>query len=48
MEVVGITLPSMKILITQALVDDSFLFLKALLDNVTKATEVWNVFALAS
>ena len=30
------------------MVDDSFLFLKAVLDNIAEAMEVWNVFALAS
>ena len=47
-EIVGLALPSGKHLIAQALADDSFLFLKATPDNIAKAMEVWNVFALAS
>ena len=47
-EIVGLALPSGKQLIAQALADDSFLFLKAEPDNIAKAMEVWNVFALAS
>ena len=47
-EIVGLALPSGKQFIAQALADDSFLFLKAALDNIAKAMEVWNVFALAS
>ena len=47
-EIVGLALPSGKQLIAQALADDSFLFLKALPDNIAKAMEVWKVFALAS
>ena len=47
-EIVGLALPLRKQLISQALVDDSFLFLKAVLDNIAEAMEVWNVFALAS
>ena len=35
-------------MIAQALADDSFLFLKAVPDNIAKAMDVWNVFALAS
>ena len=44
-EIVGLALPSGKWLRAQALGDDSFLFLKALLANIAKAMEVWNVFA---
>ena len=44
-KIVGLALPSGKWLRAQALGDDSFLFLKALLANIAKAMEVWNVFA---
>ena len=47
-EIVGLALPSGKQLIGQAVADDSFLFLKAVPDNIAKAMEAWDVFALAA
>ena len=47
-EIVGLALPSGKLLIIRALTDDLFLFLKTTHDNIAKAMDVWNVFVFAS
>ena len=47
-EIIQIALTSRKQLIAQVLVDDSFSFLNRVPNNIDKAMEAWNVFALAS
>ena len=47
-DIVSLHLPSGGQLVTQALVDDSFMFLHASKQNLERSIQVWDQFALAS